>query len=83
MSKFKTKYYIRFGIFGDSIEEFDPNDVMDYYDLWSDGSITIYIRKRYNFFWLKREEIFSYNDNNITIIDCETPERKYCGDKNE
>lgn len=87
MSKFKVKYFIHYGNnYGYYIDDipFEPEDVQDYYDLWSDGSITLYIKMKYKkwvfpFICVEREEIRSYRDDMVKMVILETPERRQCG----
>lgn len=65
-------------------EEFKPEDVQPYYDIYDDGRLILYINlvrtKRYRIFWKKKEEIIhKINDDRIRVLVTEKPERRECG----
>ena len=86
MSTFKVKYYIQYWQNHPELDdEFVPEDVMPYYDIFNNGDIILYIKQRVkNQKWL----IFSYteeiikkvNEKRIKVVVTEKPERRQCGD---
>ena len=86
MSTFKNKielkyWWMDYGLLGHENYRFDLKDVMPYYDIYSDGTIIIYIKiKRIIWFapWKKIEKIIDVHEDSITITKHEVPERRKC-----
>lgn len=87
MNKKEINYFVSSEV-GFSYMEFQPEDVQPYYDIWDDGSITFYIKQKYDeymygLFRIKREKIFGYHERYIYIEKSEIPERVNCkGEEN-
>ena len=56
--------------------EFQPEDMMPYYDIYDNGKIYFYVKQNKKFLWWEWEVIWKLSDDMIELI--EIPVKKEC-----